>query len=1125
MNIHSKTKVNTPSGFGLNISADAGNAQDQFCNLINTVKEYAIFMINPQGFIQTWNDGAKYIKGYDADEIIGQHMSVFYSKGDQQKMLPAKLLEHARVKGEARDEGWRVRKDGTRFWSDVVVTALLDHKKNITGFSKITRDLTRKHKQREFDKNNLYALLNNTRDLMWSVDRNYNFITSNHAFNKTIKKMAGQSVEKGGAILEAGFSKRQLKNYKKYYDRAFCGEIFTEIEYTSTPVENWTEISFYPIYEGDTVVGISCHAHDITSVKRVELELQSAYKKLVFHIENTPLGFIEWDDKLQIKSLSKRAEEIFGWTLEEFVEHGKTGLSQVYKDDQPLVFRIAEQLLSGTVEKNKVQHRNYTKDGRVIWCDWFNSVLKDNEGKVITIMSLVQDITERKENEEKLKESEIKLKEAQKMAHVGSWELNYSTAIATWSEEMLRIYGLSTEDNKHTYESWISFIHPKDVDRVTSIIKEAKATFSTPAFFHRIIRRDGTIRHLYCQAKTQFNSDGKPIGLYGVGHDVTEMKEAEELLLESQSNMQAIFENTYDGIILTDTKGILKFFNSKAKDLIFRNSGADIKIGKSILDFTEESRKENIKDIIARVLSGETIQRDRSYEKNGETRWFIFTKTPVYNGDNIVGICITSRDITARKEGEQSLLRSESNLKAIIENTDATIYSLDSNLRYITFNKRLQTTLKDIFGLDIKPGDHVFDFLEKLNPEESHSWKEQYSKALKGETVRFEKKFHINECYSYSDFSIHPIWEKDNVVGLSCFVLDITNQKQAEHALTKSEFRYRQIVETAQEGIWLIDENNETTFVNKKMCDILEYSHEEMLGKENFNFMNDAGKELAMQTLERRKKGIKGNVDLCFITKTGKNIWTNISASPIIDENGNYKGALGMVSDITEKKILQQQLSAEQMDKQKDITKAVVNAQEKERAEIGVELHDNINQLLAASKLYLGHSLTQTDHTPFVVQSQEYISTAMEEIRKLSHALIGPNHDKTLGLIDSLKELIKNISVVKKIRFTFSHSTYHEEEIEAGLKLVIYRIIQEQLNNVIKHAEASKVEIELKSEVDFLKVTINDDGKGFDTTAKRNGIGLNNIKNRADVYNGEVQILSSPGKGCNMQIIFKNKGY
>src|SRR5664279_4103036 len=130
--------------------------------------------------------------------------------------------------------------------------------------------------------------------------------------------------------------------------------------------------------------------------RRLEEEQQAAHERLLFHIENAPLGFIEWDENGFAKSWSKRSEEIFGWRDKTSVETPESWIGQVYEEDLPSVSKIIDQLISGEVKRNKMQYRNITKDGRVIWCEWFNSVLKNKAGTVTTIMSLVQDITEQK---------------------------------------------------------------------------------------------------------------------------------------------------------------------------------------------------------------------------------------------------------------------------------------------------------------------------------------------------------------------------------------------------------------------------------------------------------------------------------------------------------------------------------------------------------------------------------------------------------------------------------------------------------------------------------------------------------------------------------------------------------
>jgi PAS domain S-box-containing protein len=129
-----------------------------------------------------------------------------------------------------------------------------------------------------------------------------------------------------------------------------------------------------------------------------------------------------------------------------------------------------------------------------------------------------------------------------------------------------------------------------------------------------------------------------------------------------------------------------------------------------------------------------------------------------------------------------------------------------------------------------------------------------------------------------------------------------------ENALKQSEFRYRHIVETAQEGIWQINENNSTTFVNRKMCEILEYPENEILGKDIFCFMDDSSKQGVSESLALQKEGLVENIKVRYITKTGKHIWVNMSGNPVYDEQDHYKGALAMVSDITEKKNLEDML-------------------------------------------------------------------------------------------------------------------------------------------------------------------------------------------------------------------------
>jgi PAS domain S-box-containing protein len=196
-------------------------------------------------------------------------------------------------------------------------------------------------------------------------------------------------------------------------------------------------------------------------------------------------------------------------------------------------------------------------------------------------------------------------------------------------------------------------------------------------------------------------------------------------------------------------------------------------------------------------------------------------------------------------------------------------------------------------------------WFELIHPDDKHLVEDEDELLQHGETV----------CQEYriirSDGAVR--WVEDKVVPgfddegrfvrVDGITRDITERKEAEENHRKSVAWYREIVESAQEGIWTIDNHEKTNFVNKKMAEILGYAPQEMLGKGLYDFMDDEGRAYAIACMERRRQGSKENLDVRYLTKTGESVWANISASPIVDENGKYKGALAMVTDITQRKL------------------------------------------------------------------------------------------------------------------------------------------------------------------------------------------------------------------------------
>ena len=230
--------------------------------------------------------------------------------------------------------------------------------------------------------------------------------------------------------------------------------------------------------------------------------------------------------------------------------------------------------------------------------------------------------------------------------------------------------------------------------------------------------------------------------------------------------------------------------------------------------------------------------------------------------------------------------------------------------------------------------------------------------------------------------------------------------------------------------------------------------------------------------------------------------------------DGKAYRMIGAAQDITQRK----QLEHELLKQQKAISQATISTQERERTEISKELHDNVNQILTTAKLYLDLAISNPELKDDLIQkSSKNIINAITEIRQLSQSLMNPSLGD-LGLVDSIEDLIENVNATKKITAAFLCEEIDENGLHENQKLAVFRIVQEALNNIVRHAEATETIIELSVQHEIIRLVIKDDGKGFDPKAVKNGAGLNNIRNRVYLLNGSLTLDTQPGKGCTLVV-------
>ncbi|MEO7048603.1 MAG: response regulator [Ferruginibacter sp.] len=353
---------------------------------------------------------------------------------------------------------------------------------------------------------------------------------------------------------------------------------------------------------------------------------------------------------------------------------------------------------------------------------------------------------------------------------------------------------------------------------------------------------------------------------------------------------------------------------------------------------------------------------------------------------------------------------------------------------------------------------------------------------------------------------------KDDISASSIYKSIIYNieRRKTNLKLIESEQRYSNLFHLSPQPMCLYDP---ATFkfiqVNEAAISLYGYSEKEFLAMTILDIRPEEDRHKTnkpnQNNASTNDKVYKGRFR--HLKKSGEILEMDIYRNPITLNDTVYSFIIAI--DVTEKTLFDH-----------NITKAIIKTQEDERYEIGGELHDNVCQLLSTSLMSLSmmkNSLPASAIT-WYDRSREYIMLATEEIRNLSHQL-APAFFEGVTLEDSFKMLLKSFNIDQKFKIQlFFNNLAKEYIIPTDLHLNLYRILQEQLRNIFKYAKASDITVDVIVVGDNLKMKIADNGVGFDTSVRKEGIGLANMKRRSELFFGNLEIISSPGNGCEIII-------
>ncbi len=599
---------------------------------------------------------------------------------------------------------------------------------------------------------------------------------------------------------------------------------------------------------------------------------------------------------------------------------------------------------------------------------------------------------------------------------------------------------------------------------------------------------------------------------------------------------------------------------------------------------------------------------------------------------------VTLIDLTERKRAEEALRGGEERIRLAVQagkmyafewdtSTDKVVRSAEC-MDILGKDEPTQTTRRELMAR-VHPDDReqaAASFL-KVTPQSPNSQISYRVLGLDGRTIWVEK-------------SARAFFDQDGrMLRMIGVIADITARKQAEETARESERRYRRIVETTNEGVWLLDSKLHTVFVNRQLAEMLGYDPVEIVGRSVFDFYFPEDVDRKRQRLERRRQGLRENFDDRLRRRDGSELWVRLAGIPVFKDSGEFDGALAMVSDITERRRAEEALRESEgrfrlvantapvliwmsgtdklcnyvnqpwleftgrpvetelgngwsegvhpedlvacmdvytqaFDRREsfqmeyrlrrhdgeyrwlldigvprfnadqsfagyigsciDVTdrklaeeslasvgRKLIEAHEEERTWIARELHDDVNQRMALLAIELERWNQQLP--PSAVEFHDHIHHASQrlsgianDIQALSHRLHSSKLEY-LGLVAAAKSFCQEFSEQQKVEIDFSHSDV-PRTVPKEVSLSLFRVLQEALQNAVKHSGVRHIKVELRGTPEEIRLTVTDSGIGFDwrDAMRGRGLGLISMRERMLLVSGEISIKSQTGSGTTI---------
>jgi PAS domain S-box-containing protein len=873
------------------------------------------------------NSAFEKLTGYSFEEIKGQSCR-FLQGAETNRRTVDEIREAIKQEKSFRGEILNYRKNGEPFWNELSISPIFDDSGRLTNYVGAQQDINERKKAEK---------------TLRASEAKIRQLVDSSIIGIIITSLDGSIVEANDVFLNSvGYSRSELLEGKLRWNEMTPPELLWQDERAKKQLNEFgysiprekeyirKDGSRVPVMVGGTLLKgtentVLAFVLDISERKLAEEALRESELRLRTILETEP-----------------ECVKIIG--LEgELLEMNRAGLAMIEADSIEQV--RGAQVLKIVAPEHRIAFANLTKKvlagntetlefkavglkGTRRWLETHAVPMRNQTGKITSVLGVTRDITERKraEYEKALLAAQIEDQHERLNNIVANvpgivWEAWDEPDITTQridfvSEYVEKMLGYTVEEWLATPNFWLSIVHPEDRKRIAR--EEASGKLLGGEGYikqFRWITKDGRIVWVESQTTVIHDKSGQPIGLRGINIDITERKQLEEertkLIAEldlGKARLEHIFDNSPSFIV--SMRGP-RFVYEMANPAFYQLVGQRDLIGIPVSEAVPEIMTQGFPDLLSQVYhTGEpyfgnelAVKLQTPNSSEPEQHYVNFVLLPLREADNsISGVISYGMDVTEQVLAKIKIQESEERYRIVAETANDVIITIDEHSSILFVNAAVENVL------GYKPAELIGNDLSIIVPEHSRaahraginryiqtgkktvSWKGLELSALHRDGQEIRAEISIGE------------YHENNKRFFAAVIRDINERKRAEEIILESEEKYRSIVETANEGIWLTDIETRATYVNRQMAEMLGYSIDEMLGRPIFDFIFDEDLPAAKHKFEQRLAGKSETGEFRMRRKDGSEIITLYNSTPRRNHAGEIVGFLTMRSDITESK-------------------------------------------------------------------------------------------------------------------------------------------------------------------------------------------------------------------------------